>query len=223
MDYYIYRGGHDSEPSGPYSLADLRNMAAQGQIAPNDVALGGGLPSWVPVSQVLAGIAPPHNAAGANVGRVAAIMVLIAFFLPWISCPGVKPVSGVELANNGASGLWIIPISMLIALGVLISNRKSVQDRARDAKVVIGAGLASLAVLLYYYAKLNGAGEKDALGLDAAVSQLFTFEIGAILSLLGSIGTAIGGFLHLRSASQSHARAPVTGVAASTDEGKTDG
>jgi hypothetical protein len=110
-------------------------------------------------------------------------------------------MSGMELANRGGSGLWLVPISMLIALGVLLNKGKSVQERATSARVVIGAGIASLVVMLYYYAQLNGAGQRDEFGIGGAVRQAFSIQIGAILSFLGSIGVAAGGVLHLQSAS----------------------
>src|SRR5260370_21821594 len=51
MSYHMNRGG---QQCGPYSPADLQNMMAQGQIAPNDLVWCEGMPSWAPVSQVLA-------------------------------------------------------------------------------------------------------------------------------------------------------------------------
>ena len=56
MNYLINRGGSQQ---GPYSVPDLQNMIAQGQLAPSDGAWCEGMPAWVPVSQVLSGGAPP--------------------------------------------------------------------------------------------------------------------------------------------------------------------
>jgi len=50
MTYYISRGG---QQHGPYAMADLQNMLAQGQIDPNDLAWGEGLSAWTPVSQIV--------------------------------------------------------------------------------------------------------------------------------------------------------------------------
>jgi len=147
----------------------------------------------------VAGNERPKNAA-----RIAAIVALLGFFLPWVSCQGLtgpQTITGVELASRGASGLWLIPISMLIALGILLNKGKTLQERATAAKVVIGSGVASVVVLLYYWATFNGAGQRDEFGLGAAMRQAFTIEIGAILSALGAVGVAIAGFLHLKSAS----------------------
>ncbi len=63
MKYYISRGG---QQYGPYALADLQNMLAQGQVTGNDLAWGEGMPEWLPLSQVLANVAgstPPQQYA----------------------------------------------------------------------------------------------------------------------------------------------------------------
>lgn len=59
MTYYISRGG---QQHGPYSMADLQNMLAHGQIDPNDLAWGEGLPAWTPVSQIVAPAQAPLHA-----------------------------------------------------------------------------------------------------------------------------------------------------------------
>jgi hypothetical protein len=48
-----------------------------------------------------------------------ALIVLICFFLPWVqlSCGGSESrLSGVDLARDGHSGLWLIPVLMLAVL-----------------------------------------------------------------------------------------------------------
>lgn len=52
----------------------------------------------------------------------AAIIVLICFFLPWVqvSCAGARDtLSGLDLARNGHTALWFIPVLMgaLVLLG----------------------------------------------------------------------------------------------------------
>jgi hypothetical protein len=151
--------------------------------------------------------APPTASASKNAGRIAAIIVLIGFFMPWISCGGQR-MSGIELASHGAPGLWIIPLSMLVALGVLLNKGKSVQERATAAKIVIGGALASVIVMVYYWARLNGIGERDEYGLGGAMRQAFTIQIGAIISFFASIGLAISGFIHNQPVSQSRGQPP---------------
>lgn len=153
----------------------------------------------------VAGDERPRNAA-----RIAAIVALVGFLLPWVSCQGLtgpQTITGVELASRGASGLWVIPVSMLIALGILLNKGKTIQERATAAKVVIGSGVAGVLVLLYYWATFNGAGQQDEFGLGAAMRQAFSIEIGAILSALGAVGAAASGFFLFQSANHSRMQA----------------
>lgn len=49
----------------------------------------------------------------------AALVVLVCFFLPWVqvSCAGAKEtLSGLDLARNSHTALWLIPISILVLL-----------------------------------------------------------------------------------------------------------
>jgi hypothetical protein len=145
------------------------------------------------------GAAPPTGKkAGKNIGGIAAVAVIIGFFLPWVSCPGVT-LSGAQLASNGASALWAIPVAMLVALAMLLNRGKTLQQRATQAKAAIVSGAASAAVLLYYWSTLSGVGQPDQFGFEAAMRQAFSIEIGAILASLGSIGVMVGGALHLQS------------------------
>ena len=58
MNYHINRGG---QQFGPSPLAEIQNMVAQGQISPNDAAWCEGMPSWVPVAQILAQQTPQYQ------------------------------------------------------------------------------------------------------------------------------------------------------------------
>jgi hypothetical protein len=160
----------------------------------------------------------PRNAA-----RIAAIVALVGFLLPWVSCQGLtgpQTITGVELASRGASGLWVIPVSMLIALAILLNKGKTLQERATAAKVVTGSGVAGVLALLYYWAAFNGAGQQDEFGLGAAMRQAFTIEIGAILSAVGAVGAALSGYFLLQSAS--HTRTQAAGQTEITSGGGSD-
>lgn len=146
--------------------------------------------------------APAVKSPGRNIGRVSAIVVLVGFLLPWVSCAGfqgTESISGFGLAGHGeVSGLWLIPLSMGLALAALMNLIPAFAAGAKAAKVAIGCGALCVVVLLYYYARFTGAGESDPLGMGSAMRQAFHIEIGAILSLLGSVGVALGGFLELK-------------------------
>jgi hypothetical protein len=131
-----------------------------------------------------------------NVGRIAALVVLVAFFLPWVGCHGIggkQTISGLELANHGASALWTVPVVMLIALA-LLARGGGINEQITTAKTMIGAGLGSLAVMLYYYQKLFGQNDSDAIFRKTFI----VIEFGAVLSFLGSLGLGITGFIGLR-------------------------
>ena len=68
MNYYVNREGNEL---GPYSLAELQQNLAQGNIQPTDLARSDGLDHWVPVQQVAGNIAvaqpSPHSV---NYGQV---------------------------------------------------------------------------------------------------------------------------------------------------------
>jgi hypothetical protein len=47
------------------------------------------------------------------------LIVLVCFFLPWVqvSCGSSRDtLSGVDLARDGHSGLWLVPLCMIAAL-----------------------------------------------------------------------------------------------------------
>jgi asparagine N-glycosylation enzyme membrane subunit Stt3 len=76
----------------------------------------------------------------------AAVIVLICFFLPWVqvSCGGTSDsLSGMNLAQDGQTLLWLVPILMLAVITVgLLRARK---ERPKVAAIV---GLVSGAVTI---------------------------------------------------------------------------
>ena len=150
-------------------------------------------------------VPPPASAKPSPakmIGRIASIAALVGFLLPWISCQGFQKESltGIGLASHGDLPLlWLIPLAMLLALAITFNIIASLRQRAKAAKILIGCGAVSTVVMLYYYARLQGVGESDPMGLNGAMRQAFTIEYGAFISLLGSIGVAVAGFLDLKS------------------------
>lgn len=74
-----------------------------------------------------------------------ALIVLICFFLPWVqlSCGGSENrLSGVDLARDGHSGLYLIPFLMLAVL--FLSIARAWKDRREVSAIVsLIAGLVS--------------------------------------------------------------------------------
>ena len=74
-----------------------------------------------------------------------ALIALICFFLPWVqlSCgTSERRLSGVDLARDGHSGLWLIPFLMLVLLFLHLA--RAWKDR-HEISALIGlvAGLVS--------------------------------------------------------------------------------
>ena len=75
-----------------------------------------------------------------------AAIVLICFFLPWVqlSCgSSVDRLSGVDLARDGHSALWLIPVLMITVLFLSIT-RSWKERRGVSAVATLVAGLISL-------------------------------------------------------------------------------
>jgi hypothetical protein len=74
-----------------------------------------------------------------------ALIALICFFLPWVhlSCgTSENRLSGVDLAREGHSGLWLIPLLMLVVLFLGIA--RTWKDR-HEVSTLVGlvSGLVS--------------------------------------------------------------------------------
>ncbi|HLN97889.1 MAG TPA: hypothetical protein VK208_05450 [Pyrinomonadaceae bacterium] len=74
-----------------------------------------------------------------------ALIVLICFFLPWIqvSCgTSSSRLTGVDIARDGHTALWIIPLLMLAVL-ILGLAREWREKRPFSAAIALIAGLVS--------------------------------------------------------------------------------
>jgi hypothetical protein len=82
---------------------------------------------------------------GRRVTSSMAVIALMCFFLPWIqlSCGATENrLSGVDLARDGHSGLWLIPLLMLAVLFFGFA-RGWKERRELSALVSLIAGLVS--------------------------------------------------------------------------------
>ena len=74
-----------------------------------------------------------------------ALIALICFFLPWVqlSCGASENrLSGVDLARDGHSGLWLIPVAMVAVLFFGVARRWN-EKRELSALTGLIAGLVS--------------------------------------------------------------------------------
>ena len=78
----------------------------------------------------------------------AALIVLVCFFLPWVqvSCAGAKDtLTGLDLARNGHTLLWLIPLMMLAVLVVgLLHARKEKPQGLAIVSAISGAAAVYL-------------------------------------------------------------------------------
>jgi hypothetical protein len=111
-----------------------------------------------------------------------ALIVLICFFLPWVqvSCGASKDsLSGVDLARDGHSALWLLPLLMI---GVLFVNIARSWKERRDvsALITLVAGLVGA-----YLMNRERVRAEDSAGLIAVcLTGWFWLGLGSTLGLV---------------------------------------
>jgi hypothetical protein len=110
-----------------------------------------------------------------------ALIALICFFLPWIqlSCgKSESRLSGVDLARDGHSELWLIPFLMLVMM-VIATTRAWKDKRAITALTGLVAGLVTA-----YLMNRERVRAEDSSGLVAVgLTAWFWLGIGATIGL----------------------------------------
>ena len=156
------------------------------------------------------------NSPGQLIGLVAALAVLLCFFLPWVEIGAsfVKTnLSGYQLATGSGPArlnisswtiLLLVPVSMLVALAAVLATTLGYRPAALGDRLIsialIAAGSVSAAVILYQYFDLNAEFNKNLLGVLA--QNLVSHMLGWGASLFGSFIVLSGGVLDLRSSNQ---------------------
>jgi ABC-type transport system involved in multi-copper enzyme maturation permease subunit len=111
-----------------------------------------------------------------------ALIALICFFLPWVqlSCGASENrLSGSDLARDGHSGLWLIPILMSVVLFFGIA-RAWKDRRELSALIALMAGLVSA-----YLMNRERARAEDTSGLIAvALTGWFWLGLGSTIGLV---------------------------------------
>jgi hypothetical protein len=111
-----------------------------------------------------------------------ALIAMICFFLPWVqvSCGASKDrLSGLDLARDGHSGLWLIPLLMLAVLFLGIAR---VWKDRRELSALVGlvAGLVSA-----YLMNRERVRAEDTSGLIAvALTGWFWLGLGSTIGLV---------------------------------------
>jgi hypothetical protein len=135
--------GHNGQKSGPYTTAQLRQMAAAGQIAPGDMLWKQGLDAWVPMSNV-AGLVSVDVAGPPPLGRPPE--------------PGTAPAAGPTKTSGLAvaslvlgilsCGLMIFTGIPAIVCGIMGLNRIARSERDPAGPRLTGQGMAITGLIL---------------------------------------------------------------------------
>lgn len=111
-----------------------------------------------------------------------ALIVLICFFLPWLqlSCgSSVDRLSGVDLARDGHSALWLIPVLMIAVLFLSIA-RSWKERRGVSAVATLVAGLVSV----YLMNRERGHFHPSSGLIAVSLTAWFWFGFGAAILLV---------------------------------------
>jgi hypothetical protein len=144
-------------------------------------------------------------------GLGAALLVLLCFFFPWIELNllfASANLSGFQLAiGSGIAGsqapampsLFLVPLSMIGVLIIVavcfVAQSSAEQLKSIAGLLLIATGGFSTLLILYQYFSLNQQFNQDVLGMIA--QNMFSYSVGAHLSLLGSLIVAGAGLLDL--------------------------
>jgi hypothetical protein len=111
MNYFIRRG---EENFGPYSLAEVQEYVQAGRIIATDLAQSEGMPSWVPVTQILGNIPGPAVAPAQPAVYATVPLVDLPPDLPWVILLLVLLVGSFVV--NGISVLFNWAWSLVLAI-----------------------------------------------------------------------------------------------------------
>ncbi len=109
-------------------------------------------------------------------------LAAICFFLPWLKACG-QDVSGIQIANQGESALWLVLLSAIaIVVAFFIYDGQNNLKKLKPI-VISGAGISLLILLLKYSSLKKQAG---------GMGGMFEIEFGSIGTVLGFIASLVG-------------------------------
>ena len=163
---YIAR---DGQPTGPFSINQLRTMIAQGSLSVSDLAWHEGAIDWMPVAQLLPGEStgsppPPPALPGPQMSRLGLVGSIIGLAgIPiWLVIVVVAATSGTN-SGSGSTRLMLVgfsAIAMLGAnvvgavLGLLAITKQSARKRFAIAGLILNL-LQALGILLLMFIGLT--------------------------------------------------------------------
>lgn len=135
-------------------------------------------------------------AKGRGLGMVASLVVLVAFFLPWVQACGVE-MSGYDIASDQSgfiSNNWVYWLTLLAGLGCLLLSLASTELKTAAWGRLILAGLGALPLLniMGNLSRLAG-GQAN----QAAQAIFETIRIGGWLTLAGLAGIIVSAMMDM--------------------------
>ncbi|MCL4805122.1 MAG: FHA domain-containing protein [Anaerolineae bacterium] len=145
-----------------------------------------------------------------------AILVLLAFFLPWmsVSCLGVQVAegSGYSLATGKLFSemgallgggempvdpgmfrvLWLVPAAAVLSLALFLVTMRRPDSERRTSLGHIGAGLLGFAGPAYMWLQTRGSSDVD---MSAMIGQMVELKYGLWLAIIGLLIIIVGGVL----------------------------
>lgn len=134
---------------------------------------------------------------GANLAAIGALVVIVSFFLPWVSVPLIGQAAGYRIPDilrslsslgGGSSDIdtvilliYLVPLLAIASLIFSFAQRNRQTPSSGTPHIIIGIACGLLAILFMSY-------------IREAEGWVRT-EIGLYLTLLGSLGMFVGGIL----------------------------
>ena len=115
-----------------------------------------------------------------TIGRVASIVGLIGFTMPWVSCAG-SVSSGIDVANRNEF-VWFFPIALIAALVLLFTKPTSLAQMKKIYRYVVGCGLASTAIVVIFFLQVIW----QLMQMDPEMREFVGIHLGIDFSFLGS-------------------------------------
>lgn len=134
-----------------------------------------------------------------TVGRVASIVALLGFTMPWVSCMG-SVSSGIDVANRNEF-VWLFPISVIAALVMLFTKPASIAQMKKIYRYVAGCGIASTVIVSIFILQVVW----QLMQMDSEMRQFVGIHLGLDFSLLGAAALLVAGVKAYRSVSVSDA------------------
>lgn len=128
-----------------------------------------------------------------TIGRVASIVALIGFTMPWVSCAG-NVSSGIDVANRNEF-VWFFPISVIAALIMLFTKPASLAQMKKIYGWVAGCGLVSTLIVVIFFLEVLW----QLVQMDSEMRQFVGIHVGMDFSLLGASVLLASGVLAYRS------------------------